>query len=217
MRKRKRRTIAPIPKYQKRIMEVMTDYRCPDGKQRLTQEQMADELEIDVSTYSNYELGKKNLPLDLFAKTCGYTGISADYLLGLSNYEHPEDTPTTELLGLSEQAIEAIKGYDEAYKLLLERMITGDADLLKALLDSILYYATCSATINYHEVDKATGKEKRIIEADEFKRITKFNANDSFNRILDSVYDKYQATRDIANSIKLAFMNPKKQKRKKKG
>ena len=51
----------------------------------LAQKQVAALLGIDQRVYSNYELGKRALPLRHLVKLAEYYHVSTDYLLGLSD------------------------------------------------------------------------------------------------------------------------------------
>ena len=48
----------------------------------LTQTQIAKLLNIEQTTYSKYERGKVNVPMDAYLKLADYYGVSLDYLLG---------------------------------------------------------------------------------------------------------------------------------------
>ena len=47
-----------------------------------TQQELADYLNIKQTTYSKYELGKINIPIEVFIKLADYYHVSVDYLLG---------------------------------------------------------------------------------------------------------------------------------------
>lgn len=47
-----------------------------------TQQELADYLNIKQTTYSKYELGKVNIPIEAFIKLADYYGVTVDYLLG---------------------------------------------------------------------------------------------------------------------------------------
>lgn len=49
-----------------------------------TQPEIADYLNIKQTTYSKYELGKINIPIEVFIKLADYYGVSLDYLVGRS-------------------------------------------------------------------------------------------------------------------------------------
>jgi len=50
-----------------------------------TQKELAEYLSIAQNTYSQYENGKRELPLDCLISLCKFYNVSADYILGLSN------------------------------------------------------------------------------------------------------------------------------------
>ena len=47
-----------------------------------TQKELADYLNVKQTTYSKYELGKINVPIDVFIKLADYYTVSIDYLVG---------------------------------------------------------------------------------------------------------------------------------------
>ena len=47
-----------------------------------TQKEVAAYLNIKQNTYSKYELGKINVPIDVFIKLADYYTVSIDYLVG---------------------------------------------------------------------------------------------------------------------------------------
>lgn len=49
------------------------------------QQEIADYLHIKQTTYSKYELGKINIPIEILIKLADYYHVSVDYLLGRSN------------------------------------------------------------------------------------------------------------------------------------
>ena len=47
-----------------------------------TQQELASYLNVKQTTYSKYELGKINIPIEVFIKLADYYNVSVDYLLG---------------------------------------------------------------------------------------------------------------------------------------
>ena len=47
-----------------------------------TQKELADYLNIMQTTYCKYELGKINIPVEVFIKLADFYNVSVDYLLG---------------------------------------------------------------------------------------------------------------------------------------
>lgn len=50
----------------------------------VTQTDIAKYLNIAQNTYSQYENGKRELPISVLIQICQYYKVSADYVLGLS-------------------------------------------------------------------------------------------------------------------------------------
>lgn len=46
------------------------------------QQEVANYLHVKQTTYSKYELGKINIPIEVFIKLADYYDVSVDYLLG---------------------------------------------------------------------------------------------------------------------------------------
>ena len=55
----------------------------------LSEKAMADHLQIHQTTYSDYELGKLNIPVAALHKLADYYGVSIDYLLGRTKSKEP--------------------------------------------------------------------------------------------------------------------------------
>ena len=50
----------------------------------LKQKDLAEYLHIKQNTYSQYENGQRQLPIDILIKLAKYYNVSTDYILGLS-------------------------------------------------------------------------------------------------------------------------------------
>lgn len=55
----------------------------------LKQKEMAEYLKIHQTTYSDYELGKLNVPVSVLHKLADFYGVSVDYLIGRTNVKEP--------------------------------------------------------------------------------------------------------------------------------
>ena len=51
----------------------------------LKQREIAEYLNCAQRTYSNYELGNRDIPTDILIKLSLYYNVSVDYILGLTN------------------------------------------------------------------------------------------------------------------------------------
>lgn len=54
-----------------------------------TQRQIGDYLGISQNTYSQYEIGVLNYPVDVLMKLADFYNVSVDYLLGRTNRKEP--------------------------------------------------------------------------------------------------------------------------------
>ena len=63
-------------RYNERIKELRED-------RDKTQQELAEYLHIAQNTYSQYENGKRELPIDSLTALCKYYKVSSDYILGL--------------------------------------------------------------------------------------------------------------------------------------
>lgn len=50
-----------------------------------TQKELATYLNITQTTYSKYELGKINIPIEVYIKLADYYDVTIDYLVGRKN------------------------------------------------------------------------------------------------------------------------------------
>lgn len=68
--------------YQNRVRDLREDN---DKKQK----ELADYLQIHQTTYSDYELGRLNIPVAVLHKLADYYDVSIDYLLGRTPEKKP--------------------------------------------------------------------------------------------------------------------------------
>ncbi len=55
----------------------------------ITQKQISDFLKIHQTTYSDYELGNLNIPIDILKKLAVFYGTSIDYIVELTDNPIP--------------------------------------------------------------------------------------------------------------------------------
>ena len=67
--------------------EILRDLR---EDKDLKQEDIAKVLNMKQQQYSNYECGKRALPLEHLITLCKYYNVSADYILGLPDLPYPK-------------------------------------------------------------------------------------------------------------------------------
>lgn len=73
-------------RYEMMKFENIRSLRIDNG---LTQKQVAQILGISQNTYSQYEVGVLNYPVDAIVKLADYYGVSTDYLLGRTSVKDP--------------------------------------------------------------------------------------------------------------------------------
>lgn len=64
------------------IYPNIRNLRKDDNK---TQEELAAYLNMTQTNYSKYELGKINIPIEIFIKLADYYDVTIDYLVGRKN------------------------------------------------------------------------------------------------------------------------------------
>ena len=67
-------------------MDRLKDWR---EDRDLTQKQIAKILGCSQTTYSRYETGNLNVPVDILKKLAKFYKVSIDYLIGLTNEKRP--------------------------------------------------------------------------------------------------------------------------------
>lgn len=55
----------------------------------LTQQSLANYLGCNQTTYSRYETGETNIPVDILKKIAIFYNVSIDYITGLTNEKKP--------------------------------------------------------------------------------------------------------------------------------
>ena len=66
--------------YYRRLRDLREDHD-------LTQNELVEKLHMHKTTYTNYEQGKRDLPLSIAIKLAKFYNVSLDYLAGLSSSE----------------------------------------------------------------------------------------------------------------------------------
>lgn len=69
-------------KKMKTVGERLKELRLNGG---FTQQDIADELQIDRSNYSKYELGKLEISIEMLIALAKFYGVTADYIIGLED------------------------------------------------------------------------------------------------------------------------------------
>ena len=75
-----------IMRYEAMRFENIRNLRIDSG---YTQKQIGEHLGISQNTYSQYEIGVLNYPLDAVGKLADLYGVSVDYLMGRTDVKEP--------------------------------------------------------------------------------------------------------------------------------
>lgn len=73
-------------RYEIMKFETIRNLRIDNG---YTQQQIAEYLNVKQNTYSQYEIGKLNYPIDVLMHLADFYGVSVDYLLGRTDVRTP--------------------------------------------------------------------------------------------------------------------------------
>ncbi len=99
------------------LNDRLNDLIAEKKKQGISQRIQANNINIDVSSLSNYANGKQLPTAEILFKIAKYYNCSMDYLLGINNIRNIdcEEIAISKKLGLSEKSIEKLKKYHEDY------------------------------------------------------------------------------------------------------
>ena len=79
-------SVGDIMRYEIMKFENIRNLRIDSG---YTQKQIGEYLGISQNTYSQYEIGVLNYPIDVLIKLADLYGVSIDYLLGRTGTKTP--------------------------------------------------------------------------------------------------------------------------------
>lgn len=94
----------------------------------LNKTQMADLLKIGRVAYGNYENGTRHPECTIIPEFCEALGVTADYLLGMSETRAPIYAKVAETTGLNEEAILYLKRIRQS-------SLSGNVDIINLLLN----------------------------------------------------------------------------------
>ena len=93
----------------KTMWEILRDMR---EDRDMTQRDVAEKLGVSTQQYSQYENGVNEIPLHRFAKLIEIFDVSADYLLGLTDYD-PSDEHRKQQQKLTHAEQDEMHNYEE--------------------------------------------------------------------------------------------------------
>ena len=103
-------------------------------EKNLTQEQLADVFGIARNSIFSYETGRRIPDIEVLKSYAGYFGVTADYLLGISDNRTNETAGIGDKLGLKDDAIQALMQMNHSLKTAEEGI---EARYYQKMLDTI--------------------------------------------------------------------------------
>ncbi|MGO4219494.1 helix-turn-helix domain-containing protein [Bacillus sp. YAF12_1] len=95
-----------------------------------TQQQFADSVDISKPMISYIESGKRTPSRDTVSKISNLGNVSADYVMGLSNYKNLDESQSSEVKTELHNMINKIEKLDEDKQKLILNMIKGAVNSL---------------------------------------------------------------------------------------
>ena len=166
--------------YRERFSKRLVQLREQKG---ITQQELADKLEITRQSLSLYEKAERTINIELLAKIADYFDVSADYLMGRTDVSSMnEDIQTAcKVTGLSENAIKMLSQFKNADHNKnpdrQNRFICPRNKIADYLICGFQFWSYCydiSCTLNYRRLsDESIEKIKETMEIhiDEEKRL----------------------------------------------
>lgn len=190
-----------------RLREVMEE-------QRITITALAKELNVSRQTVSLYYNGSMEPNIERIRQISRYLGISADYLLGLSDARTTDTNirAVAEFTGLSEKSLESLNQIKESDRYFLEqghkeRLVLPTLNAILGHPEFAPFMELVRQFLVYRDIPDYGGygtsveDEKRglvLIGSMEYSELCRFRAMETFQRILLDVWNNYEQKQETA-------------------
>lgn len=191
----------------------MEDYKIEIGKRIETalavsnkkQKDLAEYLDITPNTVSYFCSGKRTPNTEQLIKMSEYFGISADYLLGIS------DTMTVSkdirticaVTGLTEQAVINILSTNDEHG--FKTVLNAILETKKVLLEPVLYDFYNAVESRYSNAVKLIvtfGGETKELSIEEYTGMQRMRLNKAFDKLADDVIKRLsENTSDVITRV----------------
>lgn len=161
----------------------MRDLREEKG---VSQEELAAALGITRLSVGNYERGQRKPDAEMIVKIARYFDVSADYLLGLSEVRTNSGKSMQEEMGLSEAALETLRGiHEDGFSEVFNKVVTALPFLfaLDQLRDALTIFPML-ATEDRRLVHRLTGNEYHLSDV---QKMAAGNAKQYMMNLVDEV------------------------------
>lgn len=119
------------------ILEIGKRIRVLRENLGLTQLDLAKKLNVKRQTVAQWENGERDLKTGYIISLAKFFNVTADYLLGLSEYKTSMNTNIGEQIGLSDRNIESLKAFNKIPNTYKGATFTY-TDIINELIDKIL-------------------------------------------------------------------------------
>ena len=122
------------------------------------------EIECDASVLATYETGYRSPKLETLVRFAQFYGVSTDYLLGLSEYETPDQIATSAAIPLTNDALNYLRTCDKQQLITLSLILSARSadeflDALRGYIeDSDIRDPDGQIGAKYHALSEAFGQ-----------------------------------------------------------
>ena len=180
-----------------------TRLRTLRQEKKITQAELAKEMNVAKTTIAAYEQGKNEPNLSMLLKIADFFNVSVDYLLGNSDGRIISDQELYDRLGLTDDAIYCLEHLcdisknNERYKKLLKNVniLLADFETLNAIsdyIDSSLeehQYAIVKSYISQYGEDllKEPVNKEQVLSSEQFGNLMLLNVQDALMKLRNSL------------------------------
>lgn len=174
-------------------------------KKGLTQREAAaiPELGCEAGVLAAYEREIRTPKLDTIARFAQFYGVSTDYLLGLSEYETPEQMATSAGIPLTNEALSYLRTCDRKDLVTLSLILSVPSS--EAFLTTLRQYIEDydirdedgMISEKYHEINEALG---RHLSDEEFVALVQSWAWDGLREVIEQMVKEIREARDLEDA-----------------
>jgi transcriptional regulator with XRE-family HTH domain len=174
-------------------------------KKGLTQREAAaiSDIECDPSVLATYERDVRAPKLETLVRFARFYGVSTDYLLGLSEYETPEQIATSAGIPLTNEALNYLKTCDKKRLVTLSLILSAPSsddflDTLRGYIEEFdIRDEDGQIGAEYHTIRESLG---RHLSDDQFVAFVEYWAWDSFKKVTEQLAREIRETCDLEDA-----------------
>ncbi|MBO5507424.1 MAG: helix-turn-helix transcriptional regulator [Bacteroides sp.] len=167
---------------------------CLREQKGLTQQQLADELQITRQSLSLYEKAERTINIELLAKIADFFSVSTDYLMGRTDIKSMNEDiqAVCKVTGLSERAINTITAFQK-YRIdpeIKEFWNNNIDDIIENDNFLSLYFFVANMYISskkFVELVLNGADQKEIIDKETKYKVEVFQCTETFRKLIDNL------------------------------